>query len=198
MGNWSAIGLERGVAEARTDTQDQSLLELYLIHRSALIDYATRITGSRSWAEDVVQDAYLRVVASGSRNATDEVGRHKREIVRPIAYLYRIVRNLSVDRMRCLSTESLDWQSSEAVDLAVAPLSSPEHELSYREQLRLAAKALAELPPRTQTAFEMHWLGGHTLHEIAAQLDVSVTLAHHLVRRAAAHCKARLDEPESE
>ena len=33
---------------------------LYVAHRSALIDYAARILGSREAAEDIVQDAYLR------------------------------------------------------------------------------------------------------------------------------------------
>jgi RNA polymerase sigma-70 factor (ECF subfamily) len=115
-----------------------------------------------------------------------------------VAYLYRIVRNLAMDWMRRVSTEGLDRQDSEEVDLAVATQSSPEYELFYRKRLRLAAAALAELPQRTQIAFEMYWLEGHTLHEIAERLEVSVTLAHQLVRRAAAHCKERLGEPDFE
>lgn len=179
---------------ALADTQDQSLSELYLQHRSALIGYATQITGSRTCAEDVVQDAYLRIVASDSREASDEVA----SIARPVAYLYRIVRNLAMDWMRRLSTEGSDRQDSEMVDLVAAPQSSPEYEFFYREQLRLAAAALAEMPQRMQIAFVMYRLEGHTLHEIAERLEVSITLAHHLVRRAAAHCKERLGEPDFE
>jgi RNA polymerase sigma-70 factor (ECF subfamily) len=43
----------------------------------------------------------------------------------------------------------------------------------------------------------MHWLEGHTLHEIAERLDISVTLAHLLVRSAVGHCAKRLDDLES-
>ena len=33
---------------------------LFVEHRRSLIDYATRIVGSRAHAEDVVQEAWLR------------------------------------------------------------------------------------------------------------------------------------------
>jgi RNA polymerase sigma factor (sigma-70 family) len=83
------------------------------------------------------------------------------------------------------------------MDSVAAPLSSPEHEVLYRQLLHVVVEALAELPQRTQIAFEMHWLEGHTLHEIAKRLDISVTLAHLLVRSAVGHCAKRLDDLES-
>jgi len=188
-------GLEREAVRAGARLQDQMLLDLYLAHRSALIAYAARIVGSRVRAEDLVQDAYLRVMASDAQVASDMMS--NRDIARPVAYLYRIVRNLAVDWQRHLSVEDIDRQSSEAMDSVAAPLSSPEQEVLHRQQLRLVAEALAELPQRTQTVFEMRWLEGHTLHEIAERLDVSVTLAHQLSRSAVTHCAKRLSELES-
>lgn len=189
--------MEPEVERGRAGAQDQSLSELYLKHRSGLISYAIRITGSHAEAEDIVQDAYLRIASSKSEGVS-EAGTNTRRIGRPLAYLYQIVRNLAMDRIRRSSTESVDRLSGASGDLVVAPLSSPEYEFFYRDQLRVAVAALAELPQRTQIAFEMYWLEGHTLHRIAERLNVSVTLAHQLVRRAAAHCKERLDEPNFE
>jgi RNA polymerase sigma factor (sigma-70 family) len=183
-------GLEREAVRAGARLRDQMLLDLYLAHRSALIAYAARIVGSRVRAEDLVQDAYLRVQV-----ASDMLG--NRDIARPVAYLYRIVRNLAVDWKRHLSVEDIDRHSSDAMDSFAARLSSPEQEVLHRQQLRLVAEALAELPQRTQTVFEMRWLEGHTLHEIAERLDVSVTLAHQLSRSAVIHCAKRLSEMES-
>src|SRR3546814_11129897 len=57
---------------------------------SDLLDYASKIVGDRSHAEDVVQEAYLRFDA-----ATAE-----RSIGEPLSYLFRIVRNLSLDLRR--------------------------------------------------------------------------------------------------
>src|SRR6266581_8839636 len=81
------------------------LLKLYLTHRSALINYATRIVGSRAWAEDIVQDAYLRIAAMGPNEQSIVASDNQTQITHPVAYLYRIVRNLSADWSRRRSTE---------------------------------------------------------------------------------------------
>jgi RNA polymerase sigma factor (sigma-70 family) len=62
-----------------------------------------------------------------------------------------------------------------------------------REQLRLVADALNELPERARTAFEMHRLGGHSFLEISKRLHISVGLAHQLVRDVMAHCALRVE-----
>jgi len=48
---------------------DKGKLEVYLSHRSALVDYATPILGCRARAEDVVQESYVRF-AGQDDNAT--------------------------------------------------------------------------------------------------------------------------------
>jgi len=170
------------------------LLNLYLTHRSALINYATRIVGSRAWAEDIVQDAYLRIAAVGADGQPFVGADGKRQIAHPVAYLYRIVRNLAADWSRRRSTEGIEGESAEAIDSMAAASPSPEHELIYRQQVQLLADALAELPERTQIAFAMHRLDGYTLQAIADHLRISVTLAHQLVRTALTHFAERLDE----
>jgi RNA polymerase sigma-70 factor (ECF subfamily) len=42
----------------------------------------------------------------------------------------------------------------------------------------------------------MHRLGGHTLQQIADRLDISIGLAHQLVRDAVTHCADRLEGAE--
>jgi RNA polymerase sigma factor (sigma-70 family) len=170
------------------------LLNLYLTHRSALINYATKIVGSRVWAEDIVQDAYLRIAAMGPDQPPVVDSSNQRPIAHPVAYLYRIVRNLAADWSRRRSTESIEGLSADAIDTMAAVSPSPEHELIYRQQIQLLAEALTELPERTQIAFAMHRLGGFTLQAIADHLGISVTLAHQLVRSALSHFAERLDE----
>ncbi len=55
-----------------------------------------------------------------------------------------------------------------------------------------AEDAFAELPERVRIAVEMHRFGGARLREIAAELGVSVTVAHELVVTGVAHCRSRL------
>jgi DNA-directed RNA polymerase specialized sigma24 family protein len=58
--------------------------------------------------------------------------------------------------------------------------------------LRAVQAALLELPERTRIALEMHRFGGATLKDIADFLDISVGLAHALVRDGLEHCRTRL------
>lgn len=165
---------------------DINPLEVYLAHRAALIDHAAPIVGCRARAEDVVQEAWLRFASLPERG----------EITQPIGYLYRIVRNLAVDWARRLSIERRSVGDQAVLDpAALAP--SAEHEALYRDELRLIAQVLAELPERTRIAFEMRRLGSCTLREIADALGISVTLAHQLVRDALAQCAKRLGEPDA-
>lgn len=57
----------------------------------------------------------------------------------------------------------------------------------------MLAEALAELPPRTRLAFDMHRIEGRGLQEVADHLGVSVVRAHQLVKDALRHAARRLD-----
>jgi RNA polymerase sigma factor (sigma-70 family) len=170
------------------------LLDLYIAHRSALISYATRIVGSRVPAEDIVQDAYLRIAALDPNDGQSFDPDIESQIAHPVAYLYRIVRNLAADWSRRRVTESVAGESAEIINSVDGQTPSPEHELIYRQQVRRLAEALSELPERTQIAFAMHRLGGYTLQAIAGHLGISVTLTHQLVRNALTHCAERLSD----
>ncbi|MTJ83598.1 MAG: sigma-70 family RNA polymerase sigma factor [Telmatospirillum sp.] len=163
-------------------TQDKTKLAIYLDHRAALVEYATPIVGCRARAEDVVQESYLRFTGrSGDVDAPRQ----------PVAYLYRVVRNLAVDCLRHLSREG-EPVADEVWDQMPAPVATPESEALYRDELRVLAGALEELPDRTRTVFEMHRLGGLTQQQIARQLGISVGLVNHLVDDALTHCAERM------
>ena len=157
---------------------------LFVEHRRSLIDYAARIVGSRAQAEDVVQEAWLRF---------DEVSR-QRLLDEPLSYLYRIVRNLALDGRRSQVREAR--YVVRGADLLAEGVAedrpSPEAEAVGRGELRAVQAALLELPERTRIALEMHRFGGATLKDIADFLDISVGLAHALVRDGLEHCRTRL------
>lgn len=161
-----------------------SKLDLYLTHRSALVDYAAPIVGCRARAEDVVQEAWLRFN-----------GRQDPELAinNPVGYLYRIVRNLALDLTRSMATEKRQPDSDSLLAEMPSGTASPEQDAVSHDELQQVADALARLPERTRIAFEMHRLGGFTLHQIADALGISVGLTHQLVHDALSHCAAWLD-----
>lgn len=152
--------------------------------RRELIHYANRITGDRDHAEEVVQEAYLRLGEMASKQA----------LARPGGYLARIVRNLAIDRLWRSRRENETFVPDGEAALAhiVADQPSPEQmALANDEYARLEA-ALAELPDRMRIAVEMSRFGGAKLREIAEELGVSITAAHELVINGLAHCRSRL------
>jgi len=166
---------------------DESALALYVAHRGALVKYANGIVGDRAHAEDVVQEAYIRFSATGRE------GRPREPIAHPVSYLYRIVRNLAFDWVKRASSEGTSVQS-ETLERLANDAPTAEDILFYRDELRMVAEALAELPERTRIAFNMVRLEGRTLREVADCLGVSIVRAHQLVKEAVLHGSRKLDE----
>ncbi|MFT3690957.1 RNA polymerase sigma factor [Paenirhodobacter sp.] len=154
--------------------------EIYLSHRAALINYAAPILGSREAAEDVVQEAFLRFAPARLRALAPGQMR---------AFLYRIVRNLSFDRLKRRGLE----QRQAPFWAIPAERPTPEEHLLIRDQIRIVNEVLAGFPPEVRVAVEMHRFGGFTLEEVAAHLGVSVATAQRYVQKALVAVALRLD-----
>lgn len=164
-------------------TNEPRMLQLYLSHRAALLSYAAQITGSRADAEDVVQDAYIRIMGQIAADSAEP-----RPIRNPAAYLYKVVRNLCLDRGRRARTREDDTPAAAGI-----AWSTPEHDALIRDEVRRVERALGRLPERTRQAFELHRLHGYTLQETARVLNVSVPRIHQLVRAAMTECARELE-----
>lgn len=166
---------------------DNHPVNLFMQHRTELVDYAASIVGCRSRAEDVVQEAYLRFDAAAERGRLNQ----------PAGYLFRIVRNLAVDVVRRLALESRHVDSHVGSETIGTETTTPEASLLRRHEIQIMRDALAELPERTRIALEMYRFGGSKLKDIAQHLDISVGLAHALVHEGLAHCRQRLQARSS-
>lgn len=159
-------------------------LALYVEYRDDLVEYASRLLHQdRSKAEDVVQEAWIRLSARHGQGT---------EILNPLHYMYSIVRNLALDILSRTTRETV-------VDTALAPYDTIPHEqpsaeevVFHRDRLRILADAISELPERTQVAFRMYRLEEKTLQVIADHLNISVARTFQLVRDAGAHATRRL------
>jgi RNA polymerase sigma factor (sigma-70 family) len=165
-------------------TTPDRYLELYLNHRGALLTYANRLVKDSARAEDVVQEAFLRLRGAAATTIFEE----------PLAYLYRIVRNLALDLERRLAVEGRH-EVGGVEDLAAGvpdAVPSPEAAAAAREEFQKLLRALDELPERTRIAVEMHRLGGYRLREIAAHLNISISTAQALVAEGVEYCQTRI------
>lgn len=164
---------------------NDQVLSLYIAHRRKLMTVANGIVGDAGRAEDVVQEAFLRFRGAAADQLPDE----------PVGYLYRVVRNLALDRRRRQTLEDRHVEALGMDDFIAGVAQdqpSPEDEVIAREELRNVAAALDELPERTRIVLEMHRFGGFTLKEIAAHLGISVSMTQVLLKRAIVHCQRGL------
>lgn len=166
---------------------DSPLLQAFVDNRSILVKIAARITGCRSRAEDVVQDAFFRLSAAPQITSSFKA---------QLGYLFQIVRNLAIDHYRKQAME-LKYSGTEEEGLnVVLQNASPEATHINLATLEHIADALGELPQRTRYAFEMYRLHGVPQKDIAKELGVSSTLVNFMVRDALIHCRSTVARPD--
>jgi RNA polymerase sigma-70 factor (ECF subfamily) len=136
-----------------------------------VLGQATRMLGDRTEAEDVAQDAMIRLwrIAPEWRQGEAQVS----------TWMYRVVANLCVDRLRKRKRGvGLDEISEPADD---AP--SVTDQLQTRSRLRALSNALAQLPGRQGEAVALRHLEGLGNPEIAQIMDISVRSVESLTAR---------------
>ncbi|SCY65073.1 RNA polymerase sigma-70 factor, ECF subfamily [Nitrosospira sp. Nl5] len=164
------------------DQQTVDLSSVFVAHQAQLRRAALNIVRNPERAEDVVQDAYLKVTeTAGILN-----------IKQPLAYLLQMVRNLAIDRHRRAAFEGGLFEREEEGFHVPALIGTPESTAISRQHLALIAGALSELPERTRRVFELYRLDGHTHCAIASKLEISTSLVNILIHDAMDHCRAAI------
>jgi RNA polymerase sigma-70 factor, ECF subfamily len=138
---------------------ERALAALY--DRMAELAYglAHRVLGDADAAEDVVQDAFLRIWHRADRY---EPGRGA---ARP--WILRVVRNVAIDRLRTSSARSRAETKSQT-DPALTPVPErPDDAAARNERSRTLRAALAELPAEQRRAIEIAYFEGLSHSEIA-------------------------------
>jgi RNA polymerase sigma-70 factor (ECF subfamily) len=152
-------------------------------HRGLLFGVAYRMLGSASEAEDVVQDAYLRVM--GSR---DEAIRE------PRAFLTTIVTRLCLDRLkaaRAIREQYIGPWLPEPI-LLEPDDGAGEARAERAETVGMAALVLLEaLNPLERAVFLLREAFEYPFDEIAAMLGRSAATCRQAYHRARAHLDAR-------
>ncbi|MEZ5885348.1 MAG: sigma-70 family RNA polymerase sigma factor [Paracoccaceae bacterium] len=136
----------------------------------AAFRFALRLTGSRADAEDVAQEAMIRLyrAAPGWRPGTARV----------TSWLYRVIANLATDLARRRPTEAIEA----ALDLADgAP--GAEARLIARDRADALSRALGTLPDRQRIAVVLRHIEGLTNPEIAAIMEIGTEAAESLTAR---------------
>ena len=139
---------------------------VYERHSTAAFSLAYRMTGSRSSAEDVVQDAFLSLWRSNARYD------RTRGSVR--TWVLGIVHNRAIDSLRRSVVHDRRRASDEGLEERFEAKERTEVEVARRDDAREVREALTTLPPEQCKVIELAYFGGFTHTEIAAMLETPI------------------------
>ena len=159
----------------------ESLEELFAALESPLLSYALRLAGDRGVAEDIVQEAFMRLHAQFE------------EVREPRRWLYRTVHNLALNQRRRsgkivsldLPAEANPLPGSEAQD----PQPLPDEQIARWEGIGLVRLSLETLEPRSRELVRLKFNENLSYREISARTGLTIGhvgyLLHHAIKTVA-------------
>jgi len=124
-------------------------------------------------AEDLVQEVFVRMLRRGEDSAPD-------------VYVFQIAQNLLVDRARRNRVRDRYREGLSAEPGRDYDGFDPHRLAEGREQLRLLAQALGDLPERTRAIFILYRVENMSQDAIAAAFGISASAVKQHVARAMA------------
>jgi RNA polymerase sigma-70 factor (sigma-E family) len=167
-----------GIAAGGDVEVDRLVRELYVEHAASLVRMARLFVDDRNAAEDLVQEAFIRLA------------RHAHRIedgTKSAAYLRSIVLNLARDHNR-RGLVSLRHRPPADEDRATA-----EDEVVLRDDQRQVIEALRELPLRQRDCVVLRYYFEAGIPEIAATLGISANSVKTHLKRGLVALERRLE-----
>jgi RNA polymerase sigma factor (sigma-70 family) len=158
----------------------ETIEELFMALESPLLSYAMRLAGRVEWAEDIVQEAFMRL-----HTQFDEVREPKR-------WLYRTVHNLALNHRResgkIVSLELRQGEAAENLD-ATDPQPLPDEQIARLEGIGLVRLSLETLDKRSRELVRLKFNEGLSYKEIAGRTGLTIShvgyLLHHAIKAVA-------------
>ena len=162
------------------------LEELFQSHGPSLIRFLSRKMRSPQDAEDIAQNAFIRIQRIASTGKLDNLK----------AYLYQTASNLAIDQLRRekLHNNYVNQETNKHLaygDLSpiVADHCTPDRKLAAQRQLKEIHKALDTLPIKCRQAFLLHRNKGLSYSQIALEMGVSVSSVEKYILQSLKTCR---------
>jgi RNA polymerase sigma factor (sigma-70 family) len=160
----------------------------YTEHRSELVSHASRILKDSARAEEVIQDALIKVMlAAPELESTDHA----------LGYMHRTIENLCIDIFRMEGRRpNLVLLDDNSAELESTWIDNKDHVdvIAAADDAAIVRQALAMLSPAERAALVMWEMEGRSTSEIAAELGIKESAVRHTVSRARASLRKVMSE----
>jgi RNA polymerase sigma-70 factor (ECF subfamily) len=166
-----------------------ALAELYDRHSRLLFGLILRIVGDRAEAEEILQEAFVRV---WTRAETYDA-----RVGGPLPWIVRLARNVAIDRLRArrvraaIDAPAIDGAVAEAVP--ATDIQTPEAAVLAAERRRTLTDALAGLPAEQRRLIEAAFFEGYTHSELAQRFGLPLGTVKTRIRAGMIAMRQRLE-----
>lgn len=177
MGTVSYVMTQRGEAP------EEFISRLTRSHGLQLHRFLLRMLGRKELAEDVAQDAYLKIY----RLSRPE------EVTCPQALLFDVATKLALTRLRKMRAEAgLTMAPGPELEEMADPSPRPDRQVAAHQVMQKLAGIVEKLAPNLRQVFVMRYVMQMPRQEIADQLNISIGALEQRLTRALAQCRSRL------
>ncbi|WP_299380385.1 sigma-70 family RNA polymerase sigma factor [uncultured Kiloniella sp.] len=155
-------------------------------HLNPLVGLAMRMTESKSEAEDIAQEAFVRLwKQSHDWQAKAKVS----------TWLYRVVHNLSIDAIRRKNRQTLSENDRVQISENTTSTQKTQDQMLHQQDItRQVETAISHLPERQRTAITLVHHRDMSNKDAAHVMDISVDALESLLARARRSLKEILSE----
>ncbi|MBO9731101.1 MAG: RNA polymerase sigma factor [Chitinophaga sp.] len=132
--------------------------------RQKLYRFAFRLLGNEEDAQDITQDALMKVWGMQEKMA---------ELQNMEAWCMRITRNLALDKIKSRKYRLAD-ELDRAGELPASPQQSPHAAAEQNDVMVKVHVAINGLPEKYRTILQLRDIDGHSYQEIADILDIDM------------------------
>ena len=151
-------------------------------HYDEISYYIQRLTGDKNLAKDLTQETYTKVLEISTNSDT----------VIQKAYLYRVAKNLVIDKVR---KDKVFTQSPyEEEEHSICEHEYPENIASEQLRKNKLKQCIKELSPQNKKAFILHYYKGYTRKEIAVIMGITTNAVEKNITRAVLKLKDKMNK----
>ena len=165
----------------------QDMAGIYRDIRSSLMHFAARYFRRPQEIEDVVQEAFVKVIEA----------QRSRDIQAPKSYLYRTTRNLALHQLDKKDYKLTDTVGDLLPDVPLLQSSTLEDQFESSQKFELFCRAVRQLPVKCQRVYILRKVYGFSQKEIAQRMDISLKTVEAHLTKAIVRCSDYMDAEEN-